>query len=260
MSKISRLLRPGGIREAWARIGVCGPANAYRVQMLPSRPVDSPPLQVAIRPLHNAVVELRAGTSDGTVVWATFVGEFHLPPRSVEFDTVRTVLDLGTNIGLTVAHLAVTLPNATVRGFELHGPTAELARRNIQTWADRCSITTAAVWTDDGEIFYEHSTGHESGNHVSARADGTTLLKSPALSLNGIIGEDQIDYVKMDVEGAEQELLRQNTEWAERVRSMKVEVHAPYTVPECQQDLQALGFDTLVDTAHPACVVATRRV
>ena len=42
-----------------------------------------------------------------------------------------------------------------------------------------------------------------------------------------------VDYAKIDIEGAERELLRDNAGWAERVRTVNVEVHEPYTVEEC---------------------------
>ena len=67
-----------------------------------------------------------------------------------------------------------------------------------------------------------------------------------------------VDYAKIDVEGAERELLRETTGWAERVRTVSVEVHEPYTVEECSEDLRALGFETRVDPRHWACVIGVR--
>jgi hypothetical protein len=64
-----------------------------------------------------------------------------------------------------------------------------------------------------------------------------------------------IDFLKMDIEGAEAQVLRVNTDWARRVRCIKVEVHGPYTVEDCVRDLQALGFTARPDRKHPAGVV-----
>ena len=39
---------------------------------------------------------------------------------------------------------------------------------------------------------------------------------------------------------------------------MNVEVHEPYTIEECTEDLRALGFETRVDPRHWACVIGVR--
>ena len=49
--------------------------------------------------------------------------------------------------------------------------------------------------------------------------------------------------VKMDIEGAERDVLRQNTEWAALVRTILVEIHEPYDVSSCCTDLARLGFE-----------------
>ena len=86
----------------------------------------------------------------------------------------------------------------------------------------------------------------------------------PALSLNSLLAREGgerrwVDYVKVDVEGAEAHLLRENTGWADRVGALKVEVHDPYTVDECLADVRSLGFAASRDTRHPACVVGVVR-
>jgi hypothetical protein len=46
----------------------------------------------------------------------------------------------------------------------------------------------------------------------------------------------------MDIEGAERDVLRVNTGWAQEVRVILVEVHSPYTAEGCEDDLCRLGF------------------
>ena len=68
-----------------------------------------------------------------------------------------------------------------------------------------------------------------------------------------------VDYIKMDIEGAERDVLTRNTDWATRVRSMKVEVHEPYSCEQCLRDLRRLGFTTRLDDRRADCVVALRQ-
>jgi hypothetical protein len=52
--------------------------------------------------------------------------------------------------------------------------------------------------------------------------------------------------------------LREHTDWAANVRSLKVELHGEYSVTECEADLRALGFTTRVDPHYAACVIGVR--
>lgn len=64
--------------------------------------------------------------------------------------------------------------------------------------------------------------------------------------------------MKMDIEGAERHVLTRNTEWAERVGCIKVEVHPPYAIDECRRDLEGLGFAVTRHHAYDAALVGVR--
>jgi FkbM family methyltransferase len=219
-------------------------------------------VMLRLAPLRGRPVAVRPGTADVDTVWSTFMRGHHLPPPGVE---PRLIWDLGCNVGLTMAHLATLYPEATVVGVELDARNAELARLNVGPWGSRCRVVHAAVWPGDGEVWYHRWPGATSGYRVADRElqpsrEGPMV---PALSLDSLLaaggGPDRtIDYVKIDVEGAERELLRRNTGWAASVRSLKVEVHEPYTVDECLADVEAVGFGAERDGRHPACVVGLR--
>ena len=200
-------------------------------------------------------VAVRQGTKDFCALRDTFAGGYHLPPEGVVPDTI---LDLGANIGMTMAHFAVLYPRARMIGVELDTDNAALCRENLRRWADRCEIVEGAVWPADGEVTYERQRGHEQGFHVAGESGNAT---APAISLNTLLarhGWDQVDFVKMDIEGAEEDVLRRATEWAERVRLIKVEVHGTYGVNDCASDLRALGFETRIDDRHWAAVIGRR--
>ncbi|MDQ4049137.1 MAG: FkbM family methyltransferase, partial [Actinomycetota bacterium] len=206
-------------------------------------------------------VLLRPSTSDVDTVWGTFAGAYHLPPP--EAPDPRLIWDLGANIGLTMADMAIRFPRARIVGVELDRENAELARRNLSPWSERCEVVEAAVWPEDGVLRYHRLAGGTAGHHVAdlpAGSDG--VVRARAISPDTLLersGPDAVvDYAKVDVEGAERELLRAGGSWVARVRTLTVELHAPYTVAECERDLQALGFATRVDRRHWACVTGVR--
>jgi FkbM family methyltransferase len=178
---------------------------------------------------------------------------------------VRRIWDLGSNIGMTVAHLAVLFPQARIQGVEMDADNAALCRRNTATWSDRCDILQAAVWPSEGEIHYVREVGNELSFRAEAGEGGGAAerLSAPSISLNTLAARDAdelpIDLVKMDIEGAERQVLAESTDWAQRVRMIMVEVHEPYDLQACCAALERLGFDATVDTRHHAAVLGVRR-
>jgi FkbM family methyltransferase len=198
---------------------------------------------------------LRANSSDATVLSETFLGRHHLPP--IPLADVRSALDLGANIGLTMAHLAALCPAVHIVGVELDPDNVALARKNVEPWRDRCEVVEAAVWCTDEPLRYHIAQGAECGAVVSPSGE----RRARGLSVNSLLdqlGWDRVDFVKMDIEGAEREVLRRNTRWTHRVHSIKVEAHGDYGREQCVRDLQELGFRTALDARHPLAVTGVR--
>jgi FkbM family methyltransferase len=218
-----------------------------------------------LRPLAGRRVLVRPSTSDVDTVWGTFARGYHRPPRELAGRRLELILDLGANIGLTMADLAVRFPGARLVGVELDADNVFLARANVAPWRDRCDVVHAAVWTSDSEVFYAPLPGHTAGHRIGGTgpAPPAGTVRVPALSLDTLVGRHaqggRVDYLKMDVEGAERALLSENVEWARRVACINVEVHHPYRVDECARDLRLLGFDTRTDPRHRGCVIGVRK-
>ncbi len=216
-------------------------------------------IPLRVNDLGGETIWCRSGLADLGVVYDTFVGRYHLPPE--EAGPVRTILDLGANIGLTAAHFAVLFPEARVLGAELDRENCELARRNTARFGDRVHILHGAVWHEPGEVSYGGR--RESGFAIGAA--GANSRRAPAFTVAQLIdrlGVSEVDYVKMDVEGAEREVLAEGA-WLAQVRAIKIEVHPEkasflYTVGDCIEDLRRQGFRCRPDPRHHACVVGVR--
>jgi FkbM family methyltransferase len=210
------------------------------------------------RPLY-----VRPGTTDWQTAQVSLIARVHRPPA--ELVGVRTILDLGANIGATVADLAVAYPEARVLGVELDAANVALAKRNVDGWSDRATILHGAVWTEDGEIAYGGDRGEWAYRVLAAMDDRTRAAEVatvPAFSLTTLVDrlmpEGRVDYVKMDVEGAERFLLADGDGWCDRVRCLQVEVHLPLDVPGCVRMLETLGFEVTADPAGIPSVVGFR--
>jgi FkbM family methyltransferase len=229
-----------------------------------SRHVPDAPVALRVKALEGRRLWVRPRTTDLTTLIETFDGAYHLPPRGSDLRGARTIWDLGSNAGFTIAHFAHLCPSARIVGVELDSGNAAMARANIQAWADRCAVIQAGVWVHDGTLQYHRQPGSEYAFRVSQSGDadaGRANASARALSLNTLLAgapSGSVDYVKMDIEGAERQVLRENTEWAATVKAITVEIHEPYSIPECIADLRALGFKTSIDSRHRACVIGAR--
>jgi FkbM family methyltransferase len=224
-----------------------------RICQLSAVPADGRPIEVRPKGLRAGAVRLRPGTSDAQVLFETLAGRYHLPRPGT---TPRTVWDLGSNLGLTVAHFAELWPHARIVGLEPQPYLARAARELLLPYGSRCEIVEAAVWATDGSVSFSV----EAGNEYGGRVDAERGYDVRALSLNTLLAEKgPADYVKMDIEGAEATVLRENTEWASHVNVVNVECHGEYTVDDCRRDLHELGFRTEVNALRISGVLGWRR-
>ncbi len=97
-----------------------------------------PAALLRLRALGGGAVACRPGSSDYCVFYDAFYQGHHAPPADLE--RVRTILDLGANVGATMLEMAARLPAARILGVELDRANWELCRRNLEPFARRCDV------------------------------------------------------------------------------------------------------------------------
>ncbi len=238
-----------------------GPGDIRAFRRLRANAVPgNEPVAVRIRPLGNEEVWCRPGTKDAVVLWATFHGRHHLPPARLRPECA--ILDLGANVGYTPRHFARLYPQARIVAVEMDGGNCLMASRNLERVGERCVLVNAAVWSSDGEVRYAGP--NEESYRVLDRgeAGGSAVRSVPSRTVQTILdgnGMDIVDYLKMDVEGAESEILRGNIEWTRRVMSMKIEIHRPEELDPLSRVLSEAGYLCRRDESHACCLYAARR-
>ncbi|MGH2870444.1 MAG: FkbM family methyltransferase [Solirubrobacteraceae bacterium] len=230
-----------------------------------SRGAQGGTVVLTVRRWPDQPLYVRPGGTDWETVHGSLIRGYHRPP--LELGRLGTILDLGVNIGVTVADFASHHPEARILGVELDGANVELARRNTAAWRDRVEILHGAAWSEDGEIGYGGDRGEWAYRVVPAMDERTAaqmIDRVPAFSMGTLIEhlepDGLVDYAKMDIEGAERFVLAAAADdgWATRVRCISVEVHLPLDVAGCSAMLQRLGFRTVVDPSGIPAVVGYR--
>ena len=223
-------------------------------QKSPRYAVNPPDLPLRLRAAGRDTVFCRPDTTDIKIFDQVFKNRYHLPPNDIP--APRTILDLGSNIGLTLVSYAALFPGASMLGIELDRGNYELCVRNTDIHRNRCSVMNGAVWSVGGlRLPYGGSENWGYGIGIEGETIGTAGTYTIANLLDHMQWST-VDFMKVDIEGAEKEIFKDGSSWARRVRCLKVEVHSPYSLSDCVLDLERAGFRTRIDPYHPQCVVA----
>jgi len=187
-------------------------------------------MAVAVPGLLYAVY-LRARTTDVSLCREIFLNnaydsEFAEPPQSAS----RVIIDAGANVGLSAVFYANRFPNATIIAIEPEPSNYEMLQKNTAPYPNITTVQ-AALWKENGTLRLfdtgEGNTTFQVGetNQLSA-AEERGLVRSVTLGkLMEQFGIAYVDYLKMDVEGAEKEIFAHAAPWIDRVGTIAVELH-----------------------------------
>lgn len=155
-----------------------------------------------------------------------------------------TILDLGCHGGFSTALLAANFPQARLVGVDLDGGNVEQANRNLTGL--EADVRELAIAGETGMRSYDPE-ALSNCYALTANGDGGRMVATSTLGdLIRATGFDRIDFLKVDVEGAEEEVFSTD-DWAEYVRCLQVELHGDGESVRAR--LAGLGF-TVVDRAN----------
>ena len=176
--------------------------------------------------------------------------------RTLSFDAGTDgprVLDCGANVGLASIWIKRAYPRARITAFEADPAIYGVLRRNLQlNQLNDIEAVHAAVWRDTQPIPFR-SEGTDSGaiDQVAADTPGA-VVEVPAIRLRDYLAHEQVvDLLKLDIEGAEGEVLADAADLLPRVAALHVEVHdfdaRHRLLPRCLTLLEEHGFAYALD-------------
>ncbi len=141
----------------------------------------------------------------------------------------RVIIDAGANVGLVSVYFAHRFPKARIIAIEPEAHNFALLAANIADYPNVVPVK-AALWHRNTVVdLFDPGLGPW-GYTVGGREEGlgTWRQATEAVTLDRIMeihGIDRIDLLKMDIEGAEREVLAQSAAWIDRVETLVVELH-----------------------------------
>jgi FkbM family methyltransferase len=190
---------------------------------------------------------LRLGSSDWPLLNDIFL--YNEYERLLQHDiSPRLIVDLGSNIGLTLRVWQRHYPAARILAVEPDPVNASLIfRNNPENGRGKIAVEEACIvgysrpvklHKEGGEWGY---TVEDAGEPGKNEGGGTiTSLTMTELLRRHAPGE-MIDLLKCDIEGTEVELFRDCGEWLQKVRFGMIELHGSYRPKDFVRDVGASG-------------------
>jgi FkbM family methyltransferase len=185
-------------------------------------------LRELFQKLNGHSVWVRERSTDPDVACDVFIWEEY---GYVDFDDVHFVIDCGSYAGYSTLYFLEKYPKSLVLAIEADDRNLAVCRLNVAHYGEkRVRAMHAAVWGSQKNLVISRGTfadgrewattvgpGDSAGDAVQGVAIGDLLDSS---------GRDQIDILKMNVEGSERDVFSADTSsWLPRTRNLIVSLH-----------------------------------
>jgi FkbM family methyltransferase len=142
------------------------------------------------------------------------------------FNDSPYIIDCGANIGLSVIYLKQLCPEATIVAFEPDDSNFGLLEKNIKSFGfSSVILRNEAVWVEDTMTQFSNE-GSMSSRIEAAPTGQSKLIK--AIRLNNWL-DRKIDFLKIDIEGAEYRVLKDCADGLRYVKNLFVEYHGSFS-------------------------------
>lgn len=133
------------------------------------------------------------------------------------------IVDCGSNIGLSVLYYKQIFPHATVIAFEPDENNFQLLSKNVAAnHLTHVSLRKEAVWKQNGKISF--SANETEASRIIQEETATRLVTCVRLK-EVVENQGPIDLLKIDIEGAEWEVMKDCAHSLQSVRNLFLEYH-----------------------------------
>lgn len=167
-----------------------------------------------------------------------------LPPNA-------RIIDCGANIGLSVIYLKKLCPDASIIAFEPDEINFKLLEKNIRSFGfENIELRKEAVWIEN--TYLDFSNKGTLGSKIAGSAADNTI-KVKAIRLKDLMHQ-KIDFLKLDIEGAEYPVLKDITDNMQMTEKIFIEYHGTYSqnaeLNEILQLIVSKGFHYYIKEAY----------
>jgi FkbM family methyltransferase len=163
------------------------------------------------------------------------------------------ILDVGANVGLSVLFLKRLYPLARITAFEADPAIFSYLEKNVHgNGFPDVELVNKAAWHENTRLTF--SSEGADGGRVASDGDGR-LVEVEAVDLGEYLRGQRIDFLKMDIEGAEETVLPACRDSLAEVRYIFVEYHSRPGRKQCLDSIIGIladaGFRYAVQSVSP---------
>ena len=138
-------------------------------------------------------------------------------------ERVSTIIDCGANIGLGLLYYRRNYPDSRIIAFEANPDISRILQENIDTNQLRdVEVHNQAVWINNDGV--EISVGKADNSSIFGSGQ---KVKIPSVTLSSILEREQIiDFLKIDIEGAEKDVINSCGNLLRKVSNIFIEYHS----------------------------------
>lgn len=163
------------------------------------------------------------------------------------------IIDCGANIGLSVIYWKYLYPKAKIIAFEPDPNIFKLLEENIAVFNfESVDIRQNAIWSSNTKLNFKSD--NSVGGRISDKGNKSFLIKVDTFRLRDLLNQN-VDMLKIDIEGAEDEVLFDCKDQLTFVDKLFVEYHGnaneQQKLHEILELLQNAGFRYHIKEANP---------
>lgn len=142
------------------------------------------------------------------------------------------IIDCGANVGLSILYLKRLYPKSNIIGFEADPVVYKTLQANLNSFGyDDIAIYNKALWKEERTLEFSVE-GADAGRVAqNNKEEFNYRVKVPTVCLSNYLSES-VDFLKLDIEGAETAVLKECADCLHKVNNLFVENHSFWGEPQ----------------------------
>lgn len=169
-------------------------------------------------------ISYRPDTTDTILLNSIFLNNQYKIPFEIN---PKFIIDGGGNVGFTAVYFANKYPDATIISIEPESSNYKILKHNTSFYKNIKTIQSA-LWNDDAEVKVV-DIGHREWGFIVEPCVKEVEDTIRAITISSILknsGFNEIDILKLDIEGSEREVFSSNyDQWLSKVKILIIEIH-----------------------------------
>ena len=156
-------------------------------------------------------------------------------------DPAPYIIDLGSNVGLSVLFFKSLYPNSRITALEADPDIYAFLKKNVHgNGFEDVNLLNLAAWHENTKIKF--NVEGADGGRVSFE-DQPDLIEVKAIDTSELLINQSVDFLKMDIEGAEDVVLPACQNHLSNVKFIFVEYHSRIGQPQSLSDILKILTD-----------------